>query len=117
MRKEFSTKMRAQAFARCGGNGRFSIGAELALPGGDFGTNSGTGFGGGLRFCDGFLGILQHSPNTKEDWAKGDFVKSGFLILCAKGFLEKFLPKTSLASGQTTAELKLSLSMTICFLK
>jgi hypothetical protein len=31
-------------------NGRFSVGAEVAIPGGDYGTNAGTGFGASLRY-------------------------------------------------------------------
>ena len=31
-------------------NGRFSVGAEVAIPGGDYSDNASTGFGGGLRY-------------------------------------------------------------------
>jgi hypothetical protein len=31
-------------------NGRVSLGLELAIPGGDYGDNAGTGFGGSLRY-------------------------------------------------------------------
>jgi hypothetical protein len=31
-------------------NGRVSVGAELAIPGGDYGDGAGTGFGGSLRY-------------------------------------------------------------------
>ena len=56
--KKFGYVLLAGAFAlslvtfnaKAGDNSRFSVGAELALPMGSFGDQSGTGFGGSLRY-------------------------------------------------------------------
>ena len=56
-------------------NGRFSVGAELALPMGDFGDAASTGFGGSVRYeypvndnigLTGTVGYLIFSGKTVE---------------------------------------------------
>jgi hypothetical protein len=46
----FLSLVSIHANAAGGGNGRFSVGAELGLPMGDFGDAASTGFGGSLRY-------------------------------------------------------------------
>jgi hypothetical protein len=65
-----STNMFAQ-------DGRFSVGAELAMPGGDYGDNAGTGFGASLRYempmgdnlgLTGTVGYLMYGKKSVETY-------------------------------------------------
>jgi hypothetical protein len=68
-------------------NGRLSVGAELALPSGDYGDNAGTGFGGSLRYENplgdnlglmGTVGYLMYGTKTIESGAAGYSVKTEY---------------------------------------
>jgi hypothetical protein len=65
-------------------NGRVSLGLELAIPGGDYGDNAGTGFGGSLRYEHpvgdniGLMGTVGYLTYGKKELDFGYGVKAEY---------------------------------------
>ncbi len=78
--------MSSIAFAQ---SGRFSLGAEVAIPGGDYGDNAGTGFGASLRYemplgdnlgLMGTVGYLTYGSKTVDFGGFGSYKYTNSMI-------------------------------------